>query len=266
MTYMRRIKAGPVLAIAVCAFAAATSQVGAAFTLSENDHIRLNWHPGQHSPTAGEFGVQKKNTDNTWTGDLFYTFCVEVNSHITLGTEYLVHDISTTVEGPGGTTRTLSDRAAYLYATWNSLTGLQAVDLLQFYKQTFSGLTPSTNTKPGGPTDTWATSLQNAIWLAENQITSIPVTDTQGQAWYNAADYAVTHGWTNIFSNGLVNVLNLSSLDGLTDKQSQLYLFPAEPDTGAIPEATSFAVWSILGSGGIMVGLVRSRKRNRQTG
>ena len=75
----------------------------------------------------------------------------------------------------------------------------------QFSTQSLIGYDYFDSTKRGDD----ANSLQYAIWLLENEITS--TSDQQALSWIAAAEIATQQGWTN---NELVFVMNMVKADG----------------------------------------------------
>jgi hypothetical protein len=120
----------------------------------------------------------------------FYTFCMEGNEYISMGSTYdVVLNTGSVKGGVGGQTQTnfdpLDPRTAYLYSNFaaGTLTGYDY------------------NTAYGHRSDS-AQALQNVIWYLEGEITTLSSTGLEHTFYLDAQN----SGWTNL---GNVRVLSL---------------------------------------------------------
>lgn len=176
----------------------------------------------------------------------FETFCVELTEFVSNNTTYVITGIGdVTVQGG----RTLTNKAAWLYT--------------EFRNGTLNGFDYDSSITLSSADD--ANALQWALWqemgysnAAQNSI--LPGSPAAGyEAIYNGKswedDYANDASWDKSSDFlGDVRVINLQTQNG-EPAQDQLVILP---DTAIIPEATTFAVWSILA----MAGALSYRKRS----
>jgi hypothetical protein len=202
--------------VAFCALLAAPSF---AAVVNPGDIIRFSFAPGHASGFAGgAFLAYDTTTQSSW-----YTFCLEYNENISLGTNYIVSSvISEAVNGgvSGGNPDRISPQTAYLYYLY-ATGGLDGVS--------------------GAGTAAQQVALQNVFWYLENEIASLPSNSLTDK--YHAI--AITADGSQSF--GVLVVNPVTAAGGLA--QSQLVYVP-EP--GAL---------LLFGSG--LAGLIAYRRRRR---
>ena len=252
----KKTQAG-VAVVAAFVFAAFASTVSAApLDLTPGDQITLDWGAGTygHGSGGGEFmarGVAGSVLNGA--GDSFLTFCLEFNSHISLGTPYYV-DISAAAKPGGGVAATYAGDVAGTPGVSDPLSHATAWLYTQFRTNTLNFLVPSFNYANNAD----ANSLQAAIWVLENE----QPTSFLGAATSTASklfDAATATTWTD---NGNVRVLDLwgsrsGTLGNYTfsgDHQDQLYLITP------VPEPETYAM--LLAGLGLM-GFVARRRKSR---
>ena len=210
--------------------------------------------------SGGEFRVEVKNSSGAWeTLDYqnaddatwaYKTFCLELNEHLSVGTEYTATIDDAAWYGkslrPGSTTspEAILAESALLYGLY--FEG-RLDDFTSFaYKTTAS-----------------ANDLQKALWAFEEG-TSL----SSGQTGYDLWTWATANVGTDYGLAGTVKVLNLwtkGHTSGETyAKQSQfIYVEDSGDTTGVVPEPASLAIWAMLGLVGLSPLRRRRRARNR---
>ncbi len=191
-------------------------------SLQQGDVIKFvdrNGSPG------GEYGVRKKLPDNTYSDELFVTFCLEMQEFLNFNVDFKVGDISDrAVEGgesAGAGYDVLDGRTAWLYLQFH--TGALAAE----------GYNGST---------TEANRLQHAIWRLEDEAgydsgLSEKYFDLANDADAGEIAYALTR----------VRVLNVTTMSG-GYAQDVLYVIPE----AVVPEPTTVVVWSALSCIGLL--------------
>lgn len=232
--------------------------------LSNGDKVKLTEPWGAtygHAYGGGEFLVEGVSVANG-AGTSFLTFCLEFPEHIALNTNYYVHLNNAAVEGGGGATLFGSTPHPFdpTAKSYDPLGASTAWLYTQFRNNTLSGFNYSSNS--------YANSLQLAIWKLEDELTTSAAisagaaaaysSDTRAQAWVSAAGNS---GWTD---TGNVMVMNLySSYNATTgvfsgERQDQLYLNPYDcPEP--IPEPETYVM--LLAGLGLMGTVARRRKK-----
>jgi hypothetical protein len=189
---------------------------------------------------GGEFLV----TEQIALGEIFKTFCIEVNENITLpGTYYVTLDNGAIQGGnSGGNPDPLSDATKWLYY-WYVSNLLDTFDL------------------PGGSdyfydSQNSANELQEAIWYLEGE-------GSAGGLASRLVTKATSAGTFNV-PNADVLVMNLWSTYPVTNeytqrRQSQLY-FRTTQGGNEVPEPASIAIWSMISLAGVIGVCRRSRQ------
>jgi hypothetical protein len=226
---------------------------------------------GGSNTGGGEFRI----TELGGGTEVFKTFCLEYNEHISIGGDYqvtinngaIMGGGGTTIPGPFGTTLDkLSDATVFMYSAYrtNNLNtwafGNPAIGSFVYD----SGL--------------WADALQLAIWRAEFEMGAgylglgSTAYDPDGPGGINTTVAAMADALYNYASNPLnqpliadpnVKVLNLwngvgNMYNPLYAAQSQLYWGTANAEVEGVPEPASLVIW---GAGLGIAGLVAARRR-----
>jgi hypothetical protein len=168
---------------------------GLALPVKVGDWISAYNGPG--TTNGGEFNISLLSPDGLfWIPDIFRTFCLETNEYFNYyGQPLKINSITTYAQngGAGGATNNMdviSAETAWLF--------------YQFSTQSLFGYDYFNATER----DKDANSLQYAIWLLEDEITS--TNDSQALSWILEAQLAVSGGWKN---DGKVFVMNMVKLN-----------------------------------------------------
>jgi hypothetical protein len=218
-------------------FLAITLLAGAAIAdaapLTVGDDIKVLDGPG--TTGGGEFTIVVDATES------FISFCLQRTEYINFTNSFNVDAISTfAVSDPvanGGNALDsyrdyLSAQTAYLYT--------------EFRQGTLSGYFYGT----GANRVASANSLQNAIWMFEQELPTVA-----SNPFVMLANNAITSGaWSGL---GNVRVMNLS-LNGV-EAQDQLMLVPGR-DITEVPEPASLI---LFGSGASLAAMARRRRQRR---
>jgi hypothetical protein len=170
-----------------------------AAVVNPGDTIRFSSAPGHASGfTGGAFLAYDSATQSSW-----YTFCLEYNENISLGTDYIVGNvIPQAVNGgvAGGNPDPVSSQTAYLYYLY-ATGGLAGV--------------------AGAGTADQQVALQNVFWFLEGEIAALP-NNSLANMYYGIAQQAIADQY--------YGVLVVNPVRGGTPAQSQLVYVP-EPGT-----------------------------------
>ena len=246
------IRRGFAGALATVALVAAPCASAAPLNLTDGDKVTLNWGAGTygHADGGGEFlaaGVGGSVLNGA--GDSFLTFCLEINSHIALGTSYYVA-IDTAAKTGGGVAATYAGDVAGTAGVSDPINNATAWLYTQFRTNHLQDFVAFNYTS-----DADANSLQKAFWVLENEKPA-SFLDAKATDLFNAA---VGAGWTD---TGNVRVMGLwefrsGTLGNYTfsgDHQDQLYLIPT-----AVPEPGTYAM--MLAGLGLMGFVARRRQQ-----
>ncbi len=239
---IKNIKSGLCAAIAVALLAAPVISFATPLVINVGDKIRFADGPGDNDTLGGVFNLSVYGTTNTSTfKGSFQSLCLERDETISFGTTfYNVAGISTAamnggVNIPGTGSDTLDVRTAWLFTN---------------FAETPAALN-SVGTWAAASAEDRGTAMQLAIWLIEEEITSVThfgasVNTAASSLASSLISAAGASGWTD---TGRVFVLNMATLSGLA-AQDQLYISP-------IPEPESYAMMAV-GLG--LLGWTRHRK------
>lgn len=217
---MRKLTSFAVV-LAACAYSSLAQA-----SLKTGDYVKIYDGPG--TGNGGSFLVDPEPAGIS----NFYTFCLERNEQIGFGNKYYVTIDNAAIFGGYGVADIGGAGVAGVLGSYDPLSPLTAWLYRNAIGGTLAGYMANSVTDN--------TALQQAIWYIENEDT-LPA--GLATTYYNAA---VAAGPTNL---GNVRVMNLwkSKESAYTDGgkvQSQLV---------TVPEASSIAVWSILGLIGVAV-------------
>lgn len=228
------------------------SDLATASLVGAGDTVRFQ--KGFGTTSGGEFIVQKRKPDLSYTGELYRTFCLELNESIGLNQAYYVYDVSSDTD-LGGINVGNAANGGISAPSPDPLDGRSAWLFQQFAKGT---LTNYDYANAGGGffsgRDASANALQRAIWYIEDELT-----DTQWSALTAVQQYyyGLANSQTAATLNralGAVRVVNIH-LPGNSGalRQSSLIL---------IPEPAALLVWGGLAgfSASGLVILKRSKK------
>lgn len=213
---------------------------------------------------GGEFRVSEATSSGALIsgGEVFKTFCLEYNEHITApGTYNVTINDSAYFGGVGIGSTTGSPRhdklgeiTVMLYSAYRN----NALDDINL---------PVTVGNPSGAdfaydTTIWADALQWAIWRSENEFTSTYgglISGTLKDYADALYDYAAAN--LPLVQDSNVKVLNLWAgtpyVSG-NERQSQLYYGTAAIEVEGVPEPASLVIW---GAGLGIAGFVAARRR-----
>lgn len=232
---------------------------------------------------GGEFLIRKLvlpvTSPETFTGDIFKTFCIEHSETISLNGNYWVTvDPVALRGGPGYNTPPLS----LPYTPGSSLpsgTGDPVGAATQWLFGTYSNswlddfTLASTAYTFSYNDDAWAGYLQEAIWFLEEEITgtlsaqaqalvdtaNAPLTYTTGEIANTLYDVRAMNLWTTRNDKSLANNYTYT-YEGLA--QSQLILVGTTMRESTVPEPSTILIWGGLAG----IGLIINRRRQSKLG
>jgi hypothetical protein len=190
---------------------------------------------GFGTTSGGEFIVHKRKPDLTYTGELYRTFCLELNENIGTNQDYYVYDVSSDTD-LGGLNVGNSANGGVAAPSPDPLDGRTAWLFQQFAKGT---LTNYDYANAGGgffaDRNASANALQRAIWYIEDELTDLQwaALSPVQQYYYGLASSQTVAALNRAL--GAVRVVNIH-LPGNSGalRQSSLVL---------IPEPGALMVW-----------------------
>lgn len=222
-------------AASLVAVALLTSSVSASI-INTGDTVRFFKKAG--TVTGGEFAVQKLLGNNTWSKDLFITFCLERNESINLsGDPYYVHDTSNQAINGGLNVANSAGGSNSGVAGPDSIDARTAWLFKQFAKGTLADYDyADAGNSVFDNRDQSANALQRAIWYIENELTDDEWNslNAKQQYYYNLVTGVSASELRNAL--GAVRAINPRLPNNPTGlRQSSLQL---------VPEPASLAVWA----------------------